>query len=383
MNHAAITFAGRYGSLFKLFSLNYSPKILSIILPIGLSFHTFQSLGYVVDVYRGKVKAERHLGIYSLYVMFFPQLVAGPIERAQNMLPQFRERHFFAVARVTEGLKLMLWGMFKKVVIADRLALVVNQVYADPSSYAGPSLITATIFFAFQIYCDFSGYSDIAIGSAQVLGFRLMRNFDRPYFATSIQDFWHHWHISLSTWFRDYVYFPLGGNRVSLWRWRLNILLTFLLSGLWHGANWTFVIWGALHGFYYLISTIARKPVAWPQSLKVIITFSLVCFAWIFFRANHLSDAQYIISHLLTGWGQGLKAGTQPGAIGLSMIEFLFAVGLIGLLICIERLENKETISALVARPPMVLRWGIYTAAVLMIMNLGIAVPIPFLYFQF
>ncbi|MCC6758542.1 MAG: MBOAT family protein [Candidatus Omnitrophica bacterium] len=369
--------------LAQQLGVHYSPKILSIILPIGLSFHTFQSLGYVVDVYRGKVRAERHLGIYALYVMFFPQLVAGPIERAQNLLPQLRVTHSFDVSRVTDGLRLMLWGMFKKVVIADRLALVVNQVYADPSAYAGPSLVLATIFFAFQIYCDFSGYSDIAIGSAQVLGFRLMKNFDRPYFATSIQDFWHHWHISLSTWFRDFVYIPLGGNRVSPWRWRLNILLTFLLSGLWHGANWTFIVWGALHGCYYLISTIVRKPAAWPRSLKVLITFSLVCFAWIFFRANNLSDAEYIISHLLSGWEQGLRVGTQAGAIGLPMIELLSAFGLIGFLIMVDRWEGKENIGTAVARQPAALRWFIYAACALMIMNFGVAVPIPFLYFQF
>jgi len=358
--------------------LNYSPKILSLILPLGLSFHTFQSLGYVIDVYHGKVKPERHVGIYALYVMFFPQLVAGPIERAQHLLPQLKEKHSFAINDVTDGLKLMLWGMFKKVVIADRLALVVNKVYGQPSEYSGLSLIVATIFFAFQIYCDFSGYSDIAIGSARVMGFNLMRNFARPYIAVSISDFWQRWHISLSTWFRDYVYIPLGGKRVGPWRWRLNILVTFLLSGLWHGANWTFIVWGALHGFYYLLASI-KKPLTTPHYLRVLMTFLLVSLAWIPFRANNVGDAGYIVMHLLSGWGEGLQFGIQLGAIGLSVGEFVTACFLIGFLLFAEK-ENSIVAMSL---QPAFLRWVVYAAGVLLIMNLGIAVPIPFIYFQF
>src|SRR5689334_23831608 len=223
---------------------------IEIILPIGLSFHTFQSLSYVIEVYRGRQKAEANFVTYATYVMFFPQLVAGPIERPQNLLHQFYETHEFACDRVISGLKRMAWGFFKKLVIADRLALYINDVYAAPQNFTGLQLTIATVFFAYQIYCDFSGYSDIAIGSARVLGFRLMENFDKPYQSLSTAEFWHRWHISLSTWFRDYVYIPLGGNRVTPGRHVLNLLATFGLSGLWHGANWTYVFWGLLNGAY-------------------------------------------------------------------------------------------------------------------------------------
>ncbi len=363
--------------------LQYSPKVLSIILPLGLSFHTFQSLGYVIDVYRGVVKPERHLGRYALYVMFFPQLVAGPIERAKHLLPQLRKEQIFNSAFVVDGLRLMMWGMFKKVVIADRLALVVNSIYSDPTAFAGPSLVVATVFFAFQIYCDFSGYSDIAVGSARVLGIRLMQNFNCPYFAVSIADFWHRWHISLSTWFRDYVYISLGGNRVGWWRWRINIFITFLLSGLWHGAHSTFVLWGALHGVYYIFSKSILKENCWPRIFKIGCTFMLVGFAWILFRANSLSDAGYIMSHLWKGWGHGLRFGFEAGSIGLGLWEFFLAVGLIGFLITVEYIHEKKNLNLLVSQQPVILRWVIYAACTLVIMNMGIAVPIPFLYFQF
>jgi D-alanyl-lipoteichoic acid acyltransferase DltB (MBOAT superfamily) len=241
--------------------------------------------------------------------------VAGPIERPQNILHQLHAEHHFDYPRVTEGLKRMAWGMFKKVVVADRMVRFVNPVYGDPTSYDGPALVLATLAFAVQIYCDFSGYSDIALGSAQVMGVRLMKNFDHPYFASSISGFWRRWHISLSTWFRDYVYIPLGGNRVSKPRWAFNLLLTFLISGLWHGANWTFIIWGALHGFYFVVSALTEP--FWQQlsaltrldglprlksAFAVLTTFSLVTFAWIFFRAESLRDALYIIRHLVSGW---------------------------------------------------------------------------------
>src|SRR3989344_5166299 len=252
-------FNANLSALAQFLHWNYPIPILNIILPIGLSFHTFQSLSYVIEVYRGKQKAEYNFGIYALYVMFYPQLVAGPIERPQNLLHQFYEKHDFNYRRVTDGLKLMLWGLFKKIVIADRLAVFVNQVYNNPTGFEGISLITATVFFAFQIYCDFSGYSDIGIGAAQVMSFKLMDNFKRPYFSKSISEFWKRWHISLSTWFRDYFYFSIGGNRVSIPRWYFNLFATFLLSGFWHGANWTFIFWGALHGFYLIFGIMASK----------------------------------------------------------------------------------------------------------------------------
>ncbi|MFY7887527.1 MAG: MBOAT family O-acyltransferase, partial [Spirosomataceae bacterium] len=234
--------------LLSGFVLKNPIPFLKILLPIGLSFHTFQAMSYTIEVYRGNQKAERHFGIYSLYVMFYPQLVAGPIERPQNVLHQFYEKYDFDYQRVTDGLKLMAWGMFKKVVIADRAALFVNTVYDHPYEKTGFPLIISTIFFSFQIFCDFSGYSDIALGSAQVMGFELMKNFDRPYFSKTMSEFWRRWHISLSTWFRDYLYISLGGNRVAKWRKEYNLFIVFLVSGIWHGASWNFIIWGAIHG---------------------------------------------------------------------------------------------------------------------------------------
>ena len=239
-----------FSFLMHGFGLSNPIPYLSILLPIGLSFHTFQAMSYTIEVYRGHQKAERHFGIYSLYVMFYPQLVAGPIERPQNLLHQFREKYDFDYDRVVGGLKLILWGFVKKLVIADRLAIYVNAVYNNPEQHNGMTFIVATIFFAIQIYCDFSGYSDIAIGAAKVMGFKLMTNFNRPYFARNISEFWKRWHISLSTWFKDYLYISLGGNRVSIPRWYFNLMLVFIISGLWHGANWTYIIWGAWNGFY-------------------------------------------------------------------------------------------------------------------------------------
>ena len=275
--------------LARLIHWNYPLTALHILLPIGLSFHTFQAMSYTIEVYRGNQKAEKHLGIFALFVMFYPQLVAGPIERPQNLIHQFHEKHIIEYQSVVDGLKLMAWGLFKKVVIADRLALLVNVVYNNPTAYTGLTLIVATVFFAYQIYCDFSGYSDMAVGAAQVMGFKLTNNFYRPYFSKSIAEFWRRWHISLSTWFRDYLYISLGGNRVSKARWHFNILLTFLISGLWHGANWTYIFWGALNGTYLLFSMWTndiRNKIAdflglnkWPKTYRlaqVMTTFSLV-----------------------------------------------------------------------------------------------------------
>jgi D-alanyl-lipoteichoic acid acyltransferase DltB (MBOAT superfamily) len=253
--------------------------LLDILLPIGLSFHTFQAMSYTIEVYRGRQPPERHLGIYALYVMFYPQLVAGPIERPQNLLPQFRDGHEFDAARVTRGLSLMMWGFFKKIVVADRLAIAVNHVYARPGDFDGAALLLATYAFAFQIYCDFSGYSDIALGSAEVMGFELMKNFDRPYASASVAEFWRRWHISLSTWFRDYLYIPLGGSKVGPARTGANLLIVFLVSGLWHGANWTYVAWGALHGLYIIVGRAtegARRWLAVPRFVSTLITFHLV-----------------------------------------------------------------------------------------------------------
>ncbi len=313
--------------LAKAIHWKYPIQALGVIVPLGLSFQRFQSLSYVIEVYRGRQKAERHFGIYALYVMFFPQLAAGPIERPYNMLPQYHAEHPFDYSDVTNGLKLMAWGMFKKLVIADRLALIVNQVYNNPGNYEGLPLIIASIMFAFQIYCDFSGYSDIAIGASQVLGLRIMDNFNAPYSATSISDFWKRWHISLSTWLRDYIFLPItyavsrrlpeeriAGIRTDVASYTIATIITMLLAGLWHGANWTFVVWGGLFGAYLSFSVwtrnlrknllrltgITRVPYL-RSGLGTVLTFALVCFAWVFFRANSLSDALYVHTHIWKG----------------------------------------------------------------------------------
>ncbi len=287
------------------------PYHLDVLLPVGISFYTFQTLGYTIDVYRGVVRPERHLGRFALYVAFFPQLIAGPIERAANLLPQLRARRRWDYTRVVSGLRLILWGLFKKIVVADRLAVLADGVYAGDTPAGGMLVVAATLAFAFQIYCDFSAYSDIAIGSARVLGIRLMTNFNRPYAAVSIRDFWQRWHISLSTWFRDYCFIPLGGSRAGWWRWQRNIVLVFVLSGLWHGANWTFLCWGGLHALYYFAGE-AKARSRWGATRNVPsffgrlasqwTVFGLVCFAWIFFRADSLGQAKSFIMALPFGW---------------------------------------------------------------------------------
>jgi alginate O-acetyltransferase complex protein AlgI len=307
-------FNANFAAVATALHWNYSIEALSIALPIGLSFHTFQSLSYVIEVYRGRQKAEHHLGIFALYVMYFPQLVAGPIERPQNLLHQFHERKYFDLRRLQDGLSLALWGLFKKVVVADSLAIYTDTIYNASSHHTGASLLVATYCFAFQIYCDFSGYSDIARGVSRVYGIELMNNFDAPYLSKSIAEFWTRWHISLSTWFRDYVYIPLGGNRVSLPRNFFNLFFIFMLSGFWHGANWTFIVWGALHGVYLIAGRlwgIIRKrlnmsvePGQLRQWLAALLTFHLVLIAWVFFRARDVATAFDIVRRMLTPTGQ-------------------------------------------------------------------------------
>ena len=376
---------------------------LTILLPIGLSFHTFQAMSYTIEVYRGNHKAERHFGIYSLYVMFYPQLVAGPIERPQNVLYQFHEKHYFDYDRVTAGLKLMAWGLFKKVVVADRLAIMVNDVYNNPTHFEGIPLILATIFFAIQIYCDFSGYSDIAIGSAQVMGFKLMRNFDRPYFSKNIKEFWGRWHISLSTWFRDYLYIPLGGNRVPKWRWYYNIFIVFLVSGFWHGASWTYIIWGALHGFYQVFGQITAKSrdrfveliglKKLPGLYKLIqvgSTFVLVCLAWVFFRANSVHDAWYIITHMFTGFTESVQLIANNSFVRHRYLllnqtkeVFILSFGVIATLFLIELYQRNRSLRQTIQQYPMPVRFVFYNIIILSIILLGSFSEAEFIYFQF
>ncbi|MDP4275100.1 MAG: MBOAT family O-acyltransferase [Bacteroidota bacterium] len=373
--------------LLKNFNIGNPIPYLSILLPIGLSFHTFQAMSYTIEVYRGHQKAERHFGIYALYVMFYPQLVAGPIERPQNMLHQFREEHYFDFDRLTEGLRMMLWGYFKKVVIADRLALYVDPVYNNPHAYTGSTFILATFFFAFQIYCDFSGYSDIAIGSAHIMGFKLMQNFKLPYFSNSIGTFWKRWHISLSSWFSDYVYIPLGGNRVKFLRWVFNVLTVFTISGLWHGANWTYIIWGALHGFYYLLERSVKKLLHFIfgdfelksvfRVIPVILTFTMVSFAMIFFRSKDLDTAWYIISGIFSNPVSQIYMGNSQFVTFLSVLSLLF-------LFFVEYLQYKGLVTlyfseSKVTRP---VRWAAYIFMLFSISMLGIGGN-SFIYFQF
>jgi D-alanyl-lipoteichoic acid acyltransferase DltB (MBOAT superfamily) len=378
-------------ALFTALGLAWMIPHLDIILPIGLSFHTFQSMSYTIEVYRGRVPAERHLGIYALYVMFYPQLVAGPIERPYNLLHQFREDHAWDWDRVADGLKLMTWGFFKKVVIADRLALYVNQIYNDPTGHTGWPLIVATYFFAFQIYCDFSGYTDIAIGAAQVMGFRLMDNFNRPYFSKSVAEFWRRWHISLSSWFRDYLYLPLGGNRVPLARWQANILLVFLLSGLWHGANWTFLAWGALHGTYIVIgaataawrrrfyATELMQRIKWSHRwIHAFVTFHLVLVAWVFFRAGSLADARYVLTHALRGF---TMADFRAAAVN---DYFFVSVVMIAIMEGVHLIERHKQMRRFLDDKPIAVRWAFYYALLLLIANFGMFhSPLEFIYFQF
>jgi alginate O-acetyltransferase complex protein AlgI len=365
---------------------------LAIILPIGLSFHTFQAMSYTIEVYRGHQQAERHFGIYALYVMFYPQLVAGPIERPQNLLHQFREKHEFDSQQLLDGLRLMLWGFFKKLVIADRLSVYVDTVFSHPGDYHYGNLILATLFFTIQIYCDFSGYSDIAIGAARTMGFRLMTNFNRPYFARNIQEFWKRWHISLSTWFKDYVFIPLGGSRRGLALTCRNTAIVFLLSGFWHGANWTFIVWGALHAVFMIFYLVYKHR--WHRQyrgnralnlLSITATFALVSLAWVFFRANHVSDAFLIVRHMLTGYDAVpfqlvLKNVANNSAIVFTHAGLLVAAVMIfGMLLLERRLASD--LFVLNRRPAADIAFCSLTLSCIVLF--GVFQSHSFIYFQF
>lgn len=295
-------------SLLHLLGVPQDAIMLKIILPVGISFYTFQTMSYVIDVYRGTTKAERHFGKYAAFVSFFPQLVAGPIERSADLLPQIKKEHVFDYKQAMQGVKLMIWGYYKKLLIADALSPYVQTVYGNPREYTGFALVLASAFFALQIYCDFSGYSDIAAGTAKLFGINLMTNFKSPYLSGSLREFWSRWHISLSTWFKDYVYIPLGGNRVNKPRHYANLMVTFLASGLWHGANWTFVVWGGIHGFAQIVEDMlfGRAKKQNNRFLKLVqgmAVFVFCSFAWIFFVSNSLEDAVYVIRHCIVGGG--------------------------------------------------------------------------------
>ncbi|MEL7532288.1 MAG: MBOAT family O-acyltransferase [Bacteroidota bacterium] len=368
-------------AIIDQFAIEFYMPYLHILLPVGISFYTFQTLSYTIDIYWGQQKAERHLGIFALYVSFFPQLVAGPIERPGNLIPQFKQAQSLDYGRISSGIKLMLWGFFKKLVVADRLALYVDEIYAQPEEFSGLSLLLATVLFSFMIYCDFSAYSDIAIGTARCMGYDLMENFRRPYFASSISDFWRRWHISLSTWFRDYLYIPLGGNRVSVARWYLNLLIVFIVSGLWHGANWTFVLWGALHGFYLVLSLVLRPfrerlakalPSSLYKGISILVTYILVLIAWVFFRANNIEDAFYALGQILTLNGPLYYKG-------FFLIHLVYAFIAIAILMSVELYQEWGAKRQLFRLPESLTYAGLIVAILL----LGVFDGGQFIYFQF
>jgi alginate O-acetyltransferase complex protein AlgI len=386
-------FAENFTVLANSVGWHVEPITLHIILPIGLSFYTFQELSYTFDVYRGKIKPTSNLVEFMAFVAFFPQLVAGPIERAHHMLPQYEHKRVFSYPMAVSGARQMLWGFFKKLVVADNLANYVQLMYADPPAHNGFELALATFCFAFQIYCDFSAYSDIAIGTARLLGFELMRNFAYPYFSQTMGEFWRRWHISLSTWFRDYVYIPLGGNQVSRARRVLNLLTTFIISGLWHGASWNFIIWGGLNGVGVLPSALAGRgkqlqpsdvpggPSLIPSLITVfrmLRTFLIIFVTWVFFRAATFGDSLIILRKIFTDFylfdSYGGLAGATPGK-RIMLILTLF--------ILVEWISRAQPHPLNLDRFPRILRWGVYTAMLWGTLYFAAPRSGQFIYFQF
>jgi len=363
---------------------SYPVPDLHVVLPVGLSFYTFQAMGYTIDVYRRRVEAVRHLGHYALFVAFFPQMVAGPIERAGHLIPQFLREHRWDPWRVCRGLERIGWGLFKKVVIADRAALYVDFVFNDVHRYDGLSYLLATYLFAIQVYCDFSGYSDIAIGSAQVLGFDLRPNFDQPYLSRSITEFWSRWHMSFSSWLRDYLYIPLGGNRKGLGRSFVNLNLTMLLAGLWHGANWTFVVWGGLHGMFL---SWERLTAGWgtrigdalglPRRVQDVmawfLTFHLFCLSLIVFRARSLSEAGTVLGGLFT----------RPGRLYVDPLSLSHVAVGVAVLVAAEAVQARRGLFEWLETRSLFVRWGLYAATLFGIVTLGVDGGAQFIYFQF
>lgn len=387
--------------LFQAVGIRFVVPKVDVLLPVGISFYIFQALSYTVDVYRGDVKVEKNLLKYMVFVSFFPQLVAGPIERSSRLLEQFYEKHSFDFERVCRGLMIMLWGFFQKLVVADRLAVLVNQVFLYNSYYSGIEIIVAVMFFAVQIYCDFAGYSNIAIGASQVMGFELMENFRQPYLANSVSDFWRRWHISLTSWFRDYLYIPLGGNRKGKLAKYRNIMIVFLTSGLWHGANWTYVVWGGLNGLFQVIADLTKKPRqklkaffkirqesgSW-RILSTVITFILVDFTWIFFRADSMADALQIISRIFSQFNPWVLVDGTLYTLGLSQVDFWIGILSIAVLLTVDIVHERGVkIRSWVLQQNLWFRWSIYLGAIFFILIFGFYGPnydaSQFIYFQF
>ncbi len=391
--------------LLSMLHLQTWERRFDILLPVGISFYIFQALGYLIDVYRGKVEAEKNPLRYALFVSFFPQLVAGPIERSENLLGQLKnldKAKLGSYKKVTEGLTLMVWGLFVKMVIADRIAILVNTVFENYHIYGTVALAAGAVGFALQIYCDFMGYSTIAVGAARVMGFKLMENFETPYFAKSVSEFWRRWHISLSTWFRDYLYIPLGGNRCSKSRKYLNIMITMALSGLWHGANWTYIAWGVLHGLYQVVGDLTgklrsgfyRKLHAKTESFSFrlaqgIMTFMLVDVAWIFFRAPSIRDALEFCRRLVTKWDPWNLFNGTVYTLGLDRVEMhILLAGFIMLLLTdILRYRKKLDLVGFLQQQCIWFRWiviFVLIVSVLVYGTYGIRFESQqFIYFQF
>jgi D-alanyl-lipoteichoic acid acyltransferase DltB (MBOAT superfamily) len=375
--------------ILNILNIKMHIPFLNVLLPVGISFYTFQAVGYIIDVYKGNIKAEKNFFIYALFISFFPQLVAGPIERARNLLPQFHKIHSLNTDNITKGLRLILWGYFMKVVVADRLAIYVDSVYNNVPHHNGTSLSIATFFFTFQIYCDFGGYSNIAVGCAKIMGFDLMTNFRRPYLAISVADFWRRWHISLSTWFKDYLYIPLGGNHCNKWRNYYNLLVTFIVSGIWHGANWTFIIWGTLNGIFQIVgkmidNLMIKRGGSYKKTnlLKassyiwnLLITFLLISFTWIFFRANNVNEAFLILRKIIF----------EQGILYIGNIDtIVYCISFICILILcdiFQEIHNGHHI--LLDNPNSFFRRFSYLVICLFILLFGVFDSSQFIYFQF
>ena len=379
-------FLDNIADMYSVFGLTFNLQTLKIILPVGISFYTFQTLSYTIDIYNKRQKPTKDIIAFFAFVSFFPQLVAGQIERARNLLPQFTQTRKFNYQFASDGLKMIAWGLFKKIVIADSFAKSVDYIFINYDSLNGNTLMIGAVYFAFQIYCDFSGYSDIARGVARLFGFDLMQNFAFPYFSENVAEFWKRWHISLSTWFRDYVYFPLGGNRCGKFRHSFNIMITFLLSGLWHGANWTFICWGALHGLYLLIYRFIKNPINYPISglsssfltavrsfVRIGVTFLLTTLAWIFFRADNIDVALAYISRIMTL--SLFSRGVFPANVDNYLWYILF-------LVCVEWIQRNKQHPLFLYRMPIIVRWPIYIILTLWIVD-SFAQPETFIYFQF
>lgn len=379
-------FVDSFISAFSLFGVHLSARTLNIILPVGISFYTFQSLSYTIDIYRNKLKATRSIIDFCAFVSFFPQLVAGPIERATNLLPQFYKKREFDLELAKDGMRQILWGLFKKIVVADNAAIQANYIFSNYSTLPASSLWMGAVYFAFQIYGDFSGYSDIAIGTARLFGFNIMRNFAYPYFSRDMAEFWRRWHISLSTWFRDYVYFPLGGSRTTQWKIIRNILIVFTVSGFWHGANWTFIAWGLLNGLYLVplalgkwnrkhLDIVAENRLI-PGAgdlLKILLTFILTLIAWVFFRSDNLTHAFEYLGRMFSA---GLFIMPRHTA-------FLKIVPFILILLLVEWVQRTKQhgleISGISYRP---MRWAVYYSVIITIILFG-GTQQTFIYFQF